>query len=83
MEPNKWYDLKYTNATIYTEFGSVKVIKHNIFADLIGLSGVLRQEFEIAIELDYNYNALKHEDSYKVDKQLVQILFKDFLSTFK
>ena len=19
MEPNKWYDLKYTNATIYTE----------------------------------------------------------------
>ena len=61
----------------------MKVIKHNIFADLIGLSGVLRQEFEIAIELDYNYNSLKHEDSYKVDKQLVQILFKDFLSTFK
>ena len=42
MGPNRWYDLKYPNPIIYTEFGNVKVIKHYSFADLIGLSGVLR-----------------------------------------
>ena len=42
MEPNRWYDLKYPNSITYTEFGNVKVIKQYSFADLIGLSGVLR-----------------------------------------
>ena len=42
-----------------------------------------KHQFKLLMNIKNNYNSLKHEASYKVDKQLVQILFKDFLSTFK
>ncbi len=42
-----------------------------------------KHQFKLLMNIKNNYNSLKHEASYKVDKQLVQVLFKDFLSTFK
>ncbi|HEC38176.1 hypothetical protein LCGC14_0659390 [marine sediment metagenome] len=52
----RWYDKKYPNPIIHTRFKNVKIIRHEIFAKLLGLSGVLLEEFEKAIELNYNYD---------------------------
>ena len=60
----RWYDKKYPNPIIHTRFKNVKIIRHDIFADLIGLSGHLREEFENAIELNYNYD-LKEMIAFK------------------
>lgn len=69
----RWYDKKYPNPIIHTRFKNVKIIRHDIFADLIGLAGDLRKEFDNAIELNYNYdlegmNALKDEITKKYPK---------------
>ncbi len=42
-----------------------------------------KHQFKLLMNIKNNYNSLKHEASYKVDKQLVQILFKEFFSAFK
>lgn len=60
----RWYDKKYPKPIIHTRFKNVKIIRHDIFADLIGLSGHLREEFENAIELNYNYD-LKEMIAFK------------------
>lgn len=69
----RWYDKKYPNPIIHTRFRNVKIIRHDIFAELIGLSGDLLEEFENAIELNYNYdldgmNTLKDEITRKYPK---------------
>jgi len=42
-----------------------------------------KHQFQLLMNIRKNYNALKHEGSYQIDKKLVQILLNDFLSTFK
>ena len=69
----RWYDKKYPNPIIHTRFKNVKIIKHDIFTKLIGLSGKLLKEFEKAIQLNYNYdldgmNTFKDEITLKYPK---------------
>lgn len=52
----RWYNKKYPNPIINNRIKNVKIIRHDIFADLIGLSGDLRRDFEHAIELNYDYD---------------------------
>ena len=69
----RWFGKKYPNPIIHTRFKNVKIIKHDIFAKLIGLSGKLLKEFEYAIELNYHYdlngiNTLKDKITRKYPK---------------
>jgi len=69
----RWYDEKYPNSIIHTSFENVKIIRHDIFAKLIGLSGLLLKEFEIAIRINYDLdldgmNAFKDKITQKYSK---------------
>jgi len=61
--------------TIDTNYKNIRIIKHDLFAELMGIDGDLLKTFEYIIELNYNFdlNALK-ESFIDIKGDLINIL---------
>jgi len=66
---------KYKKRTIDTNYKNIRIIKHDLFAELIRIDGDLLKNFEYIIELNYVFdlNALK-EFFIDIKKDLLNIL---------